>query len=314
MKLVVMIPAYNEEKSIGLIIEKIKKASFSGKSQILVIDDGSQDSTVKVSRERGADRIISNGNNRGLGFTFQRGIDEAIRMGAEIIVNIDADGQFNPLDIPKLIEPIKSNNADMVTCSRFLDIDNIPKMPFLKRTGNRIFTFLVNRLVRGKYTDTQCGFRAYSREAALRMNLIGEFTYTQEVFLELAEKKMRIIEVPLKVRGVREFGKSKMLRSVSSYSLNSLLIMVRVFRDYHPLKFFGFPGILTILVGAIFGIFLTTNYKPYPFEWLTPFWSLLFILGGGFLVTLALIADMNKRQRHLEEKILYDLRTRKDGK
>ena len=296
--------------SFEIFFDSVGSASklYNSKFQILVIDDGSQDSTVKVSRESGADFIVSNGNNRGLGFTFQRGIDEALRMDADIIVNIDADGQFDPLDIPKLIEPIKSSNADMVTCSRFLDRDTIPNMPLLKKMGNRIFTFLVNRLVRGKYTDTQCGFRAYSRDAALRMNLIGEFTYTQEVFLELAEKKMRIMEIPLKVAGTREFGKSKMLRSIPSYSLNSLFIMMRVFRDYHPLKFFGFPGLSVMLVGIVFGFFLTTHYKPYPFEWITPFWSLLFILGGSLLVILALIADMNKRQRILQEKIWYELR------
>ena len=308
MKLVVMIPAYNEEKSIGKLIEAIPRDTSIDETKILVIDDGSTDSTVSVSKKFGADVILSNGSNRGLGFTFQRGVDHAIRIGADIIVNIDADGQFNPADIPKLISPIQKDDADMVTCSRFLSKDLVPSMPFLKKVGNRIFTFLVNRLVGGRYTDTQCGFRAYSREAALRMNLIGEFTYTQEVFLELAEKKMRIMEIPLKVAGTREFGKSKMLRSISSYSLNSLLIMMRVFRDYHPLKFFGFPGLLVIFAGSMFGIFLTTHYKPYPFEWITPFWSVLFILGGGFLVTLALIADMNKRQRILQEKIWYELR------
>jgi len=195
MKTVVMIPAYNEESSIKEVIQSIPK-DLSSKTEVLVVNDGSTDNTIKVAQEAKADKIISHRKNLGLGTTFRTGIDEALKMKADIIVNIDADGQFNSKDIPRLVKPIVDGKADVVTCSRFLDKRIIPKMPFIKRLGNNIVTNLINLLTNKRFTDTQCGFRAYSREAALRMTLFGTYTYTQEVFLDLINKGFTIKEVP----------------------------------------------------------------------------------------------------------------------
>ena len=236
-KIVVIIPAYNEENTIAKVIGEIPR-DISDSVEVLVIDDGSSDNTVTIAKKAGADHVISHGYNKGLGIAFQTGIRNALEIGADIIINIDADGQFNPGDIPKLIKPIVEQKADMVTCSRFLKKEWIPKMPLVKRFGNKLFTNFINFLTRQKFTDTQCGFRAYSRDAALRMNLMGTFTYTQEVFLDLAEKGLIIKEIPCQVKGVREHGKSKVVKNPLLYAINSLMIILKAFRDYHPLKFF----------------------------------------------------------------------------
>ena len=142
------------------------------------------------------------------------------------------------------------------------------------------------------------------------MILMGKFTYTQEVFLELAEKGMRIKEVPCKVRGVREYGKSKIVKNPVSYGLNSLLIILKAFRDYHPLQFFGTIGATVFLVGFVMGLFLLAHFKPYPLQWITPNLSLVTIVVGLLLFVLALIADMNDRHRKIEEELLYMLKNK----
>lgn len=306
-KIAVLIPAYNEEKTIGSVIKAIPR-DIADDVKVIVIDDGSTDNTVTVAKESGADKVVSHNVNRGVGVAFQTGIEAALKTNADIFVNIDADGQFNPEDIAKLVEPIIQDKADMVTCTRFLVKEWIPDMPRIKRFGNSIFTHFINFLTGQKFTDTQCGFRAYSREAALRMILMGKFTYTQEVFLELIEKGMRIKEVPCKVRGVREHGKSKVVKNPVSYGLNSLLIILKAFRDYHPLRFFGIIGASVFLVGFVMGLFLLAHFKPYPIGWITPNLSLVTIVVGLLLFVLALIADMNERQRKVEEEILYMLK------
>ena len=169
-KVIVMLPAFNEAKTIGRVIEQIPR-NCADIVEVLVINDGSRDNTIQVSKEAGADHIFSHTTNLGLGTTFKDGIDQALKLGADIIVNIDADGQFNPHDMPKLLAPILAKRADMVTCSRFKDKSMIPKMPKVKIFGNRLFARILNSFLRKNYYDTQCGFRAYSREAALNLVL-----------------------------------------------------------------------------------------------------------------------------------------------
>ena len=253
-KVVVMIPAFNEEKTIGGVIKNIPR-DCAQKVEVLVINDGSKDNTIIVSNRAGADRVLNHNTNLGLGTTFKHGLDEALRMGADIIVNIDADGQFNANDIPKLIQPIIDKKADMVTCSRFKDKRLIPNMPKLKIFGNRFFAEVLNVFLRKKYYDTQCGFRAYSREAALRLTLFGKHTYTQEVFIDLVKKGFKIIEIPCKVIGERK-GKSRVVKNVLSYGLKVSLIILRSARDYEPFKFFGFPGFILVGLGIISNLIL----------------------------------------------------------
>ena len=307
-----MIPAYNEEKTIGTVIKNIPR-NFVKDLKIVVIDDGSTDNTVKVAKESGADKIVSHNINKGLGVAFQTGLETALKTNADIIVNIDADGQFDPNDIPKLVRPITEGKADMVTCSRFLDKNLEPDMPWIKKFGNAIFTKLVSGLTKQKFTDTQCGFRAYSKAAALKMTLFGVHTYTQEVFLDLATKGMRLLEIPCKVKGERD-GKSRVVNTVFSYGLKVLLIIIRSFRDYQPLKFFGTIGFGVFFIGFVIGMTMIARYiftgMVSPYRSLVNL-SMLFLIMGFLLLILALIADMFDRQRKMLEEILYSLRREK---
>jgi len=311
MKLIIQIPAFNEEKTIGILIKKIKEVlkRLPYENKVLVINDGSIDNTAKIAVEEEVS-IINHFKNEGLGIAFKHGIEFAIRENADIVVNIDADGQFNPEDIPRLISPIIKKEADMVTCTRFKEKKLIPKMPYIKKLGNKIFTNMISWLTGKKFTDTQCGFRAYSKEAILRMNLFGVHTYTQEVFLDLTNKKMRIIEIPCKVKGERD-GKSRVVSSIPKYVLKSLAIIIRTVRDNEPLAFFGATALFFLIIGFIGEVILfirwliTATMSPYR-SLITVF--SLFIMFGLILLVIALIADMLGRQKRTQEEILYYLK------
>lgn len=309
MKIVVTIPAYNEEETIGQVISSIPR-DCANEVSVLVINDGSKDRTVEVARQAGADKVISHKTNLGLGTTFKDGINEALKMGADIIVNMDADGQFNPQDISKLIQPILDNKADMVTCSRFKNPRLIPDMPRLKIIGNKFFAKLINIILKKNYHDTQCGFRAYSKEAALSLTLFGRYTYTQEVFIDLIKKKFRILEIPCAVKGERT-GKSRLVKGICSYGLKVMLIIIRSARDYEPLKFFGGTGAVLFLTGVFSSLILFIRflligkYNPY----MSLVYANVFLIIVGFLfIVLGLIADMLDRNRQLQEEIIYKLK------
>ena len=313
MKLVILIPAFNEEKSLGKVLEKIpRKIKGIDQVDVLVVNDGSTDQTAAIARRNGA-KVISHQKNRGLGAAFKTGINEALKMGADIIVNIDADGQFNPKDIPLLIAPILSGQAQMATATRFKEKSLIPaNIPPAKLWGNRQFTKLVNFLTGENFTDTQCGFRAYSREAALRLNLFGQFTYTQEVFIDLLEKGMTITEVPLKVTYFKNSQrKSAISGSLLKYGFRALEIILRTFRDYRPLLFFGIPGIAICLPGFILAlgslIYWLVLKKTSPVR-MYLFTGIVLILFGFLLIFLALVADMFKRMRKNQEEMLYQMK------
>ena len=313
-KLVVMIPAYNEERTIGKVIKSIPR-DCAKKVEVLVVSDGSRDNTVNIALSSGADKVIDRKVNKGLGTTFKEGIEEALRMNADIIVNVDADGQFNSDDIPRIIDPIVKNRADMVTCSRFKDKKLIPNMPKIKIFGNRLFAKILNFFLGTNYYDTQCGFRAYSREAALRLTLFGKFTYTQEVFIDLVKKGFRIKEIPCVVVGERK-GKSRVVNNVLSYGLKVLLIIIRSTRDYEPFKFFGLPGFAMVSLGVVSSLALFVRWifltKVDPFL-IVVYANVFLIIIGMLLIILGLLADMLDRNRQLQEEILYKLKKDKIG-
>src|SRR5258705_5719511 len=254
MKLVVTIPALNEEKTIYQVVSGVPRDIHGiTETEVIVINDGSTDHTAKEALKAGA--IVVSLPGRGvLGQVFRTALERAMRRGADIMVNIDGDGQFNPADIRKLIAPILADNADFVTCSRFSDPALRPKMPIVKYYGNQWVTLIINWVCGGtKFTDVSCGFRAFTREAAYRMTLFGRFTYTQECFIDLFSKGVRMAEVPLKIRGVREHGKSRMASSIWKYATSSLPIIIRAMRDIQPLKFFGGIASVLFLMGMVCG-------------------------------------------------------------
>lgn len=217
LNLVVMIPCLNEAPTIETVIATIPRAIKGiGEMKILVIDDGSQDGTYERAVEAGA-VVLRHDATLGLAGTFSDGITRALELGADLIVNIDGDGQFDSRDIPRLLQPIFDGEADCVTASRYLNRDFMSRIPWIKRWGNAQMARIVSWLTGKKFRDVSCGFRAYSREAALHVNVMGKFTYTQEVLLDLISKGFRIMEIPVRVEGERRYGKSRISSNLAAY-------------------------------------------------------------------------------------------------
>lgn len=308
MKLFVIIPAYNEEKSIIEVINRIP-SQIEGivTIKIVVIDDGSTDNMVKLIKSETEARVISHECNKGVGAAFHTGINYVLKNKADIVVNIDADGQFDPVDIPKLIKPIMNNQVDFVTASRFIDSSIVPNMTNLKKWGNKQVSRLVSLMTGRKFYDVSCGFRAYNKEALLNLNLFGQFTYVQETFLELYFKNLRIKEIPIKVKYFSD-RKSRIYQGAFHYANNTLKIILKTLRDYRPLKFFGFIGLSVLVIGLFFDVFIlifyfkTGLFSPYKSVGLA---GIFLNIVGLSIIFLALVADMFYRIRMNQEKMLY---------
>jgi glycosyltransferase involved in cell wall biosynthesis len=262
MKLIVIIPALNEEALIAGVIRRIP-AQIDGINDMetIVVDDGSKDRTVAVARECGAD-TISFASNLGLGVAVRTGLAEAVKRGADIVVNIDADGQHNPEDIPALIGPIMDGRADFVIASRFKDPALTPDMQRLKLWGNRVMSRLVSTLSGRRFHDVSCGFRAYSRRAAKALDLKGSFTYTHESILFFAQRGFRIVELPVSVRGARESGESRIITNIWLYAFRVLVIIMRYMRKNRPSLYYVFLSFLFLAVSMPPAVFLGSNLMP----------------------------------------------------
>ncbi len=225
-----MIPALNEMDSIRHVLLRIPRR-ISGIDEIVtvVIDDGSQDETTRVAKESGADFVVKHPTNLGVARAFMTGVRVAQELDAFILVNIDADGQFDPAEIPKLVSPILENRADVVLGSRFMG-RNAHTIPLIKRVGNLIISLLVSILSGHRIRDTQCGFRALSKRAMKHLNLSGLFTYTQEMILNMSFKKMVIVEVPISVQYFNQ-RRSRVVKSIPRYTIQVLgIILISVIK------------------------------------------------------------------------------------
>lgn len=289
MKSIAIIPAYNEESTIHAVI----KETSLFVNEVIVISDGSKDRTAELAKNAGA-TVIDNIVNRGLGKTIQRGYDEALKRSADIVVQIDADGQYDPKEIPKIIKPILDNKADLVLGSR---LENLKyNMPWIKKQGNKSFSWLLRRLTGADIKDGQTGFRATRKEVIETIELRGDFTYTQEMIIRASKEGWRIENVPVNFYP-RSAGESRLISSPLSYAWRAGIIIFRIMRDYDPLKFFGLPGIILITTGLIFGTGIFYIFAIERIIGHTPavILTALLILSGIQLVFIGLIADMIKR-------------------
>ncbi len=313
MKLIVNLPAYNEEAKIAETIGRIPR-TFHGVDTVLVqvIDDGSVDHTVQEAKKGGADIIVSHNGNRGLGVMFRTARESALENGADILVNIDADGQFDPKDIQKMIDPILNHTADMVIADRFSQ-SSAKNIPFIKDKLNRLGAWIVGNALNTTVSDLTCGFRAHNRETLLRLNDPTGFTYTQETIIDAIGKNLKLLWVPVTVTYF-ENRKSRVVKTVWRYVNNSSRIIIKAFRDIRPMKFFATPGLILILIALILlALFLSLYFpemKVVPYRNYL-FASAVFFLIGLQLVIFGLITDMIKGSRILNEEILYRMRVEK---
>lgn len=229
IRFIVAIPAYNEEKTIGSVIREIKEHVPNNiETLILVVDDGSTDDTLNISKQAGADIIVSHPRNYGVGIAYKTAITHAIKHDADIICTIDADRQFYPYQIASLIQPILTQKTDVVIGSRFLKKSNIRTVPILNQVFNRIMAGFLSILLGQECTDAESGFRALTKDAAKALNLLGIGSFSHDMLLDLRFKKYRIIEIPVKVRYFNN-RKSRVVRNFIWYGLNSLISIMYKF-------------------------------------------------------------------------------------
>jgi len=307
MKLVINLPAFNEEEKIAETIKRIPR-QIKGFSEVFiqVIDDGSKDKTAESARNAGADFVFSHDINRGIGVTFRTAVEKALENGADMMVNMDADGQFDPNDIEKLTAPILNGEADMVSANRFGNkkAENMPKAKYYL---NRIAAWIIGKFMNYPIQDLTCGFRAYSKETLLRLNLPGGFTYTQEVIIDALGKNLKVKWMPVVVTYFAG-RKSRVVKGIYMYVNNSSKIILKAVRDVRPMKFFGVPGLAIIIASLIsFAIFLALYFQEFkvsPYRNYLLLAVVLFLIGLQFFV-FALIADMIKSNRKLTEDQMY---------
>jgi len=275
-----------------------------------VVDDGSTDDTAAVAREAGA-TVVQHHTNRGLGRAFATATRHALDTGADIIVNIDADGQYDPAEMPELIEPVQRREADMAIGTR--DVLSLDHMPRAKQVGNTIGSLVTSLLAGQRIRDAQTGYRAMTRELAAKLVLSGTYTYVQESLIQAAHKGFNIAQVPVTFRE-REAGDSRLITSLTEYIRNAAGIVIRTYRDHRPMQAFGLIALIFFVAAAVPGVQVLRNFLATgQFELLGRglLVLLLAVTGAGALV-LGLLADMIKGQRAVQEEILYELRLNDD--
>ncbi len=248
MKLIIQIPCLNEEKTLPETIGALPKA-IAGIDTIetLIIDDGSTDRTIEVARELGVNHIVSHTNNKGLAEAFMTGLDACAKLGADVIVNTDGDNQYDAGCIAALIQPIIDRTADMVVGDR--QIDNIAHFSFIKKRLQELGSWVVRQISDTNIPDTTSGFRAFSLDAALRLNVVSGFTYTLETIIQAGKSNIAITHVPV---GTNEkLRDSRLFSSIPKYVKRSLATILRIYTMYEPLKTFSLAGGLAFGIGFI---------------------------------------------------------------
>lgn len=310
-KLIIQIPCFNEAESLPeTLVALPRRIPGIDKIEILVIDDGSHDGTSEVSRRFGVQHVVRHRRNRGLAAAFQSGIDAALAAGADIVVNTDADGQYAGEDVARLVAPIVSGEADIVVGDRGVG-DNAHFGP-VKRRLQRLGSAVVRRLSGTDITDAVSGFRAMSREAAQRITITTEFSYTTDMLIQAGKKRLRIVSVP--VRTNRTERPSRLFKSVPQFIVRQLVTMLRAYTTYNPLRAFLGTGALIAFVGLV------------PIVRFLVLWAMgdssghiqSLVIGGSLLVLgvvtalLGMLADLIGANRKLIEKTLAEVKQLED--
>lgn len=304
MKLIVQIPCYNEVDNISSVINSIPE-SITGIDiiEILIIDDGSTDRTADVARESGAHHIISNNNNKGLATSFHIGIEECIKLGADIIVNTDGDNQYSGADIVKLVQPILEREADIVVGDR--GGFNNPHFSFFKRTMQVFGSLIIRKLTGLQIKDAVSGFRAISKYAAQQLNIVSDFSYTIEMLVQASAKRMAIKSVSIRTNP--KTRDSRLFKNIPQFLHKSVLTLLRMYTMYRPLRVFFIIGNIAILIGIMpitrFTIYYLMGDGRGHIQSLVLGSTLLTI--GVIVIIIGFVADLINFNRKLLEKMLH---------
>jgi glycosyltransferase involved in cell wall biosynthesis len=311
VKLIIQIPCLNEEGTLAIALKALpREVPGFDVVEWLIIDDGSTDDTVRVARENGVDHVVGHTHNQGLARGFMTGLDACLRLGADVIVNTDADNQYNADDIPALTAPVLAGKADIVVGAR--PIETIAHFSPVKKLLQKLGSWVVRVASKTEIPDAPSGFRAMSRAAAQRLMVFSDYTYTLETIIQAGQKNMAMISVPVRVN--EELRPSRLVRSIPSYVKRSVVTIVRIFVIYRPFRFFGTIG--AVLFGAGFLIGLRFLWKYLSGDGGGHIQSL--ILAGALLVMgfqtvlVAFLADLLAANRKLMEDVRFLLKARDD--
>ncbi len=250
-KLVIQIPCFNEEATLPATVADLpREVPGFDVVEWLVIDDGSTDRTVEVAAELGVDHIVSHGRNRGLAAAFLTGLDAALRAGADVIVNTDADNQYDASFIPAITAPVLEGRADIVVGER--PIESIPEFSGLKKRLQRIGSRVVSAFAGTPIRDAASGFRAFTRDAAMRLQVFGRYTYTLETLVQAGQEGLAVVSVPIRVNP--QTRESRLVKSSAQYVMRSAQTIIRSFALYRPFRFFFAVGLVPFTAGALLGL------------------------------------------------------------
>jgi glycosyltransferase involved in cell wall biosynthesis len=312
MKLIIQIPCFNEAATLADALAELPRGVEGFDSvEWLVIDDGSTDATVEVAKINGVDHVVSHIHNKGLAQGFMTGLEACIELGADVIVNTDADNQYNAKDVPSLVAPILSGKADLVVGER--PIETIEHFSPVKKMLQKLGSWVVRVASNTSIPDAPSGFRAISREAAEKLIVFSEYTYTLETIIQAGRNNMAITSVPIRVN--EDLRPSRLVKSIPSYIQRSIGTIIRIFAIYSPFRFFGTIGLVLLLLGSILGFRFLWFY--FTGEGEGHIQSVILsgvLLGIGFqTILIAFIADLLAANRKLLEKIRYQLKTSNSG-
>lgn len=303
MKLIIQIPCLNESATLAVALAGLpREVPGFEKVEWLIIDDGSTDGTASLAAELGVDHVVRHPVNRGLATAFMTGIEHCLRLGADVIVNTDADNQYEAADIPQLTVPILENKADMVIGAR--PIDETEHFSWIKKKLQRLGSWAVRMASNTDVMDAPSGFRAISRETALRLNVFNAYTYTLETIIQAGVSNLRIVSVP--VRTNADLRPSRLVKSITSYVRRSLITILRIFVIYRPMAFFFWPGLALSAIGGLAALrflyfyFATGDGSGHVQSLVL---GALCITLGAMMFMVALLADIITANRKLLERI-----------
>jgi len=311
MKLIIQIPCLNEAETLPETLKALPR-QVPGFTVVewLVVDDGSQDKTAEVARALGVDHVVRHRRNKGLARAFITGLNESLALGADVIVNTDADNQYEAGDIPKLVTPILEGKADIVIGAR--PINTHKHFSLTKKLLQKLGSWVVRQVSHTDIPDTTSGFRALNREAAQRTMVFNEYTYTLETIIQAGHRKLAITSIPVRVNEVKR--PSRLFHSIPSYVRQSMITIVRIYVIYRPFHFFGSIGLLFFLAGVLIGMrflyyYLTGGGSGH----LQSLILMAVLLGMGFqTVLIAFVADLFAANRKMLEEIRYLQREQSD--